>query len=337
LYVLVYGWGAEKWRVIRPLAIYSVVVLLVFAPWLLRNLAFYDNPIYPLGNPTGEWDDLKAEFYQDSSNAPLKTHPVLILPIFIMPTIWGVDGAAIYGSTIGPLFLLLIPMLFLTWKELPARESLKGFLLLVLLYHLAWIVTAGYSDLGATTRFVYPMFPGMAILAAVGLDGLYNLPRKPLDFAWVLRTITALIFVLTMIAHIAGTHTKNNSGRIEGTTLVDHFVATRALEYLIGSLDEQAYLEHRLGWYALAMQAMNDLPDGARVLFLWETRSLYCDEPRITCQEDAILFNWWHARRTVGDGSAETILANWQGRGITHILVWEEGRRFEFDDNNQLC
>jgi hypothetical protein len=81
---------------------------------------------------------------------------------------------------------------------------------------------------------------------------------------------------------------------------------------------------------------VNKLPDGARVLFLWETRSLYCDEPRITCEEDTVLYRWWHDRRTVGDGSAEAIVDDWRAKGITHMLVWNTGRDFEFDNNNPL-
>ena len=122
-----------------------------------------------------------------------------------------------------------------------------------------------------------------------------------------------LVFVFTLIDHFSGTRPEEDDDGLRGTTLVSHFVETRAVEYLIGAIDEDEYLGHRLGQYSVAMNRLNELPDDSHILFVWETRSLYCDERRITCDEDAVLMRWWRDRRRFGDGSAEDILGKLGG------------------------
>lgn len=39
--------------------------------------------------------------------------------------------------------------------------------------------------------------------------------------------------------------------------------------------------------------------------------------------------NWYHSRRTVGDGSPAEIAAQWQREGTEYLLVYEFGRAFE--------
>jgi hypothetical protein len=171
----------------------------------------------------------------------------------------------------------------------------------------------------------------MAIVAAAALDSLRLLPEKPLNIAWMIRTFVALILSLTAVNHVAGVRPKEGDENFQGTTLVSHFLETRTFDYLLGIVNKREFLEDALGWYMPAMDAVNALPEGSHVLFLWETRSLYCEEGKITCEEDTIIMRWWHDRRAIG--SAEDIVENWKNRGVTHLLVWETGREFEFENN----
>jgi hypothetical protein len=332
VYILVYAWRGGMLQVGQDLARFGLIATLVLAPWLLRNLAFYDTPLYPFGPEAGEWDTLKREWYTDDERAPLRTDPALILPIFISPTFLGVGQAPLWSATIGPLFLLLIPFLGLLWGVIPKehKPSLWAMFLLVGVYHLLWLAMAGLSVYGATTRFVYPMFGPLALLAAIAWDRLPSYPTKPLHLAWMIQTICLLVLGLSLLDNLAGRRVEEGDQELGGTTASNHFVAIRALEYLFGSLSQEDYLSHNIGAYVQAQAEVNRLPDGAKVLFLWETRSLYCDEPRLQCLEDPILYRWWHERRIRGDGSAQAIWQAWRAQGITHVLVWETGREFEF-------
>jgi hypothetical protein len=331
IFILVYG---RRDR-LRGVFIFGLVAALVVAPWLLRNLVFYDNPFYPFGPLAGEFDALSREWYTNAAHAPLREAPAFVAPIFLTPTFLGIEGAEIFSATIGPLFLLLIPMLSITWKGLDAdwRRALGGMLVMIVPLHVLWLITAYFSVHGAQIRFAFPMFGWLAVMAAVALKSLRLLPKKPLDIAWMVRAIVVLVLVFTLVDHFSGTRPQEGDDGLRGTTLTSHFAETRAIEYLIGVLDQDAYLAHRLGQHQVVMARLNELPDDSQILFLWETRSLYCDEPRITCDEDAVLMRWWRDRRRFGDGSAEIVLENWAESGATHVLVWENGREFEFENN----
>jgi hypothetical protein len=340
LYLIVVGWRDRiTWGDLgRDVLLYGVTASVVLLPWLARNAVFYGNPIYPFGPATSEWDSLLNDWYNAADRAPLREYPALTLPILISPTFLGVEGGAIWSATIGPLFLLLIPLLAMVWGYFEAdwRRSLLALLGLVTAYHGVWLLMTAVSVYGGQTRFVFPMFGWLAILAAAALQGFQAYPTQPLNLAWMLRTLVALALGLTLLNHVANMRPREGDQGLQGTTTNSHFAQSRALEYWMGMLDEQAYLDEQLGWTNTAMQQVNALPSGAQVQFLWETRSLYCDERRITCHEDEILAGWWHDRRSIGDGSAEAILQAWQGRGITHVLLWEDGRQFEFEENPRL-
>ncbi|MBZ0309091.1 MAG: hypothetical protein K8I82_23710 [Anaerolineae bacterium] len=309
---------------------------MVVSPWLIRNVFFYGNPVYPLGPPSNEWDDLSNQwyFYMRDDTSLLKQRWWLVALLPFSPTFLGVEGGEPWSATIGPLFVLLIPLFLLTWKLLNPewRSSLRDLLWFLLFLHLFWLysMTSRWTE----TRLVLSIFAPMVVLAAAALDSLRLPPQKPLNIAWMVRAMVGFVLFLTTINHVAGVRPKEGEEAFWGTTTESHFIESRTLDYLLGIMDRQDYLEYALGWYVPAMEAVNALPEGSQVLFLWETRSLYCEEEKITCEEDTIIMRWWHDRRAIGTGTAEEIVASWKKDGITHVLVWEKGREFEFDNNS---
>lgn len=336
LFVLNYSWSNGINAVIRNGAILTIVAMIVLAPWLIRTWAFYDNPVYPFGPTTGEWDTLSNEFYFPDNSEFLRERWWVLAFLPLTATVLGIGGTALFDATIGPFYILLVPFLLLTWQtfNIEQRRWMRAILFIVGLSSLFWILFSIRSAFALQVRLVIYLFPWLTILAAVSFERLKQLPEKPINLAFVIRTSVALILIVTLVDHFAGTRQREGAATIEGTTTYSHFVEKRAFDYLLGVLDETAYLEHNLGWYVRAFQRVNDLEDDANVLFLWETRSLYCDEPRISCEEDTILMRWWHDRRAMGDGTAEHIIQSWRDRDINYVLVWETGRRFEFERNN---
>ncbi len=334
-YILLYG---KKSGWLRDGLVLVGVASLVLAPWLLRNLFFYDNPFYPFGLTSGEWDSLANEWYTNSEMALIRDLPGFYWGTPVLSTVFGIEGAGGFAATIGPFFLLMIPLLLLSWKKLDPtwRQSIKGMTVIIASIFVFWMASAATSVYGAQTRLWYAMFPMLALIAAIGFDGLRHLPTKPVDLRFVIQALVILIFTFTAVDYVRGVRPEND--RIEGTTLVSHFLDSHALDYLTGVMSKNEYLDENLGWHIEAIRHVNKLPDDSKVLFLWETRSLYCDEPRIECVEDWILLRWWHDRRTVDSpfATAEAILDAWRERGITHVLVWETGRDFEFDDNRKI-
>ncbi len=332
LYILNYRWRTGWKASIKDSFLYAVIVIIVLSPWLMRNIMMYSNPIYPFGPPTGEWDELSNQFYFPDNREFLEERWWFIAFMPLTATFLGVGGTGLFDLTIGPLYLMLCPLLLWTWQsfEPEARTRIKSISFLIAWGFIFWTFTALRSHYGLQTRLVSYLFPPLIVMAAVAFEQLKVLPPKPLNVAFVIRALVAFVLVLTLINHFVGRRQREGVNFIENTTTQSHFIDQRGLEYLAGILNQREFLEHRLGWYSKAIDAVNALPDGSHILFLWETRSLYCDEPRLYCEEDTILMRWWHDRRDIGDGTAQAILDSWQQRGITHILVWETGRDYEF-------
>jgi len=73
------------------------------------------------------------------------------------------------------------------------------------------------------------------------------------------------------------------------------------------------------------------LPEGSRVLMLWETRSLYC-LPK--CDPDEVIDRWIHDVRTYG--TAERIVASWRGQGYTNLLISLDGEIFLRESESKI-
>ena len=297
-------------------AIYGLAALLAFAPWLLRNALFYGNPVYPFVFESAEMDAIRQDWYSQPRSGLIYGESAWQIPLLpLMATVLGVEGAGIYGTDIGPLFLLLIPLLVLARRRLAPSErawlGLAGVVTGVILA--AWLISVTFgSYISLQTRLVLYLFGPLAIMAALALRGLERLPSRPVHLGFIIQALVALAVVLTAIAAL-------------------RYVGERRIPLYFSGKDgyERAYLEHALGWHYATMQRVNALPPGTTVRFLWEPRALYCDGERLRCISDSLMDGWYYARRTVGQGKAADIAARWQADGADYLLVYEFGREFE--------
>ena len=155
-------------------------------------------------------------------------------------------------------------------------------------------------------RVYLSLFPGIALLAARGFEGLWEIRLAKIR----LGALAAVLAVLVMI--------------VQAVSFGNFWVASGVPNFLAGAQSDQTFLENNLGWYAKAMETVRTLPGGSRVLMLWEPRGFYCGEK---CQADATIDRWYLAMRL--DGSAETALAAWKGEGWTYVLIFDDGAAFE--------
>jgi hypothetical protein len=163
-----------------------------------------------------------------------------------------------------------------------------------------------FSELLVQPRLYLSLFPGIALLSAHGFEGLWKI-RLPV---FRLGAAAAVLAALVLAVQLAGFGQSWTASGVPG--------------YLSGSQTRTEYLETNLGWYSRAMEFVRALPEGSRVLFLWEPRALVCGQ---ACSEDATLDRWYLAMR--GGWTAEEILAGWRAEGWTHILLFNAGADFE--------
>ncbi len=290
-------------RALGAAVFFGLMAGAAFAPWLVKNWLLTGSPFYPLLWPAGDMDALRQWFY----NRPDQAAPLgQALAIFPHATFWGVQGGNEIDATLGPLLLLCAGLLVFTWRGLPQplHQELSLWLAFVGVAYVGWVLLAHYSALAHQARLFFAFLPALAVLGAAGLAGLRGLNTPTLRLSWIINAAVALVLGLSAIE------------------LGVAVVAQNPLAYVVGTQSASDYAAAQLGWYVPALERVNNLPAGSRVVFLWEARSLACS-PVIRCVPDVVIDRWWHARRTLG--SAERIMDQWHAEGAGYVLIYDTG------------
>ncbi len=269
LFVLIH----EPRRVVRNGAILVVAAVLAFAPWALKGLLLYHNPIYPFIFNGLNWNADRAAAFNFSAYSMAASGALWQLPILpIAATIFGLDRVDGYGFTIGPWLLTLFLLLPLVWAFLDARARRLALDALSFIIPLTvfWAVMAATSSIGIQTRLMIMALPAFAVAGAVALYGLGRFPRKPVDINFIVRGVLALTIALTLVDAVRDT------------------VAEDAVPYLTAQISMDQFMYDNTGAY---YGAMTHLPAGSRVLLMWEPRGFYCP-PTVTCTADVLFDNW---------------------------------------------
>jgi hypothetical protein len=288
---------------------FALVVGLTASPWLMKNWLATGNPIYPFLFPSGAMDPTRLEFIQ--GGLPWGNwQDVAFLPF--RATFLGIEGAPGYSASIGPIFLALGPLAFLSWsaqiKE--RRQTITLAALISITGILIWMVVGRFSGFLLQSRLYLVMFPALAVLAGAGFSSLSKSTLPGIRLGRIASFL--VIFVLALNVFEIGVQT----------------VRQRAFPALLGEITSETYLDENLGWFAPTMRSIQKLPSQARVLMLWEPRSFYC-WPK--CEPDEILDRWLHdryARDELSPQSPQEILSSWKQMGYTHVLLYKLGVDF---------
>ena len=302
--------GRQVSAALRDGALFGLVAGLVFAPWVLKNLLATGSPVYPLVFPAGAMSVLRLETYQWGS--PWGNWlDVLILPL--RATYFGMEGGPGYSASIGALLFGMAPLAWLSWRETsPAQRQLVQISALIITPGLvAWMVLGRLSPYGLQVRLYFAIFPALAALAGAGFAGLGRIALPGVRLGRLAGALVFLALFLTTFETFS-----QALGKGAGPVLM-------ALE------SRQDYLEANLGWHARAVQAVQDLPPGAKTLLLWEPRSLYCLP---ACEPDDILDRWLRERygESLSDPprTAAEIHETLRLAGYTHLLDYSAGAQF---------
>jgi hypothetical protein len=303
---LAYRSGPKKTLAAAGLVV--LIAVLAFAPWLLKNLIVDGNPLSPFFWGTSGYDAIDQVHYVRPQTG-LKFGNILLLPIQL--AIFGTEGGVFQGST-GALLFGLPPLALIGWRRRDAesRHLVTGLFIAVLPGFLTWLAGGVISEfLVGHLRYIFPMLPALAVIGALGFDGLSNSGLLS-DLYRICRVIIVGMVAFSLV--------------VEGLI----FIEMQPLVVLVGYQSEEDYLLGRLQAYYYAMQQINNLPVDVRVLFLWEPRTMYCVD---RCTPDSLIDQWWHDERKYGDPAA--IVENWRQRGFTHVLVYETGGRFLIEED----
>jgi 4-amino-4-deoxy-L-arabinose transferase-like glycosyltransferase len=278
----------------------SGVAALVAAPWYLRNWVLTGNPIYPYvwGGPA--WDAGRTAWW-DRVGSGLATQPWRLLIAPWEMTIFGVEGRAGYQATLGPLLLALLPAILAEWRHLNHEEK-RGLGWIALFggtLYAIWLWGVARSALLMQSRLLLPIFPLVGLAAALALHRLPALDTRALSISWMFRVAIALVLALHVF------------------TVVSNFIRDHPFAPLLGSEARNAYVGRRVGTaYTAVMQSISELPESAKILFLWEPRTYHCQR---VCLPDSLYDNLVYWVRQYGEMSH--LIRALSTQGVTHVLL----------------
>lgn len=281
----------------RELAVVFLVAAAVTAPWIARNVAFYRSPLYPymaetFHSPNADTFQLDRARRESQGQDPVQilTSPAKLAAYARLPWDMSLHSGKSDVDYPGPMFLLLLPALFLV----PLTEPV---LLAALLALGAWLSLSLFTVL---PRYFIPEF---AVLAPPLAWAACALPR-PLRSA-----VAAAVFL------VAAANVLPLGARAAKSAVWPVVLGRRTRESFLAHGNEQGYVTPA---YAGFKYLDENAPPGAKVLLFGDGRSFYLDRDSV----GATVFNasplevW--ANAAADEAALRDKLA---AEGISYILV----------------
>ena len=289
------------WILIRAV-LFAAVAGLVVLPWLIKNWIVTGNPVYPFLFGGVDWNATReAWLYWPGQSYSHNLLDYLALPWVI--TVFGADATPAFDATIGPLLLVLVPLVLL-YRGRP--RAVNYALTLLAAQYVIFSVTIWRYLYLAAPRLVLAIFPFLCLAAAYAFVNLPLWDRSQFRLSWIVGVTATLVMIVTLL-------TESHA-----------FLAQRPLAQLVGLESSADYLTRKLGYHIVVMRFTNSqLPSGSRAMYVWEPRGYYGQPQALT---DATLDNLSQLR--VKHGDVEQALDSLRAEGFTHLLLYRSGMEF---------
>lgn len=298
-----------SWR----MALLSAVALgalsvLVVLPWYVRSYLATGNPVFEtmyafFGAPPERWNaqtDASLRRFLAMFGRPRTLLNTLTLP-------WHMTvHASSYDGTLGPLFLILLPLLILR----PMRRALPWLIGFVTLFVLLWASPLASFEL----RHLMPITPVLGVLGASGFARGAALAR-----AAVSRRAPALLscaLAVLMVLNLPPFTFLHEGDRVEWDGWLTSVLHTLPLGVVIGGESADTYLSRQIASYGVWQFAEAALPADARVLTWSEGDQFYTHHDRVWANSALAIGTAWAKA-----GHEEEALAGLRRMGITHLIV----------------
>lgn len=289
LIIFLFG-GGEKKRII-PALNFLLLTLIVFSPWLIKNTLFLQNPVAPWAGNIFSGSSISQALSQ-SYFEHIRGHGTAISHLSnLLALPWEItaNGFKFGGGfdTLGPLFLLFVPLLFL-YRKIDRISAV--ILLFTIGYCTLWLFT------GKVLRFLVPVLPFLSIIAAQGFVSLVSGYKS---------AILPYAFLCLAMAHNA---------------LIFHWSLAPVDPYspVICGEPRDKYLTRKLIYYNALNRCVNNLPDRSKILFLGETRGYYAMRDCVV----PTVFNVNPMTEQANNArNAGELAASLSSENFTHILV----------------
>ncbi|MCK5218845.1 glycosyltransferase family 39 protein, partial [bacterium] len=275
------------------LARISLGAVILMMPWVIKNIIFTNNPIYPFlyNNIPSKYvvpEKMQQAMDQIREYGHRTITQFIRLPwdmTFCLPTSY---------SYVGPVFLMLFPGVLLLvgyWRRGP--PALGAVLITVVFSALIW------ANRTQISRFYIPSLPLLAILCTYALDRWEQWHKVPaLISRWTILALLGWGWANTMAIGISNWDPIGSA---------------------LGLESRSTYLDRKLmNSYAPMARVVNGLPKNTRILAWGETRSFYFQRP-VTAP--TVFDHNPLIELLAGSSNTREVWQNLREQGYTHIFI----------------
>lgn len=245
--------------------VFILIALLLFSPWMIRNIVWKHNPVYPLyenifNPPAQNKGDKTLQKIQQPRNAFWQRKYIynetfaqtLLIPIrsFFQGKD---DNPKLFDGKLNPCLLLLAPLAFIRRKETYSIEINSNRKQLTIFSTLFILFVFFESDF----RIRY-MSPAITPIVALAVIGIYNtltlLKTKPIC---IQKIGQGILFFVIMYAF-----------SYNALYIYEQFCFINPLEYLSKNINKDDYISRYVAEHPVVMYANEVIPLNAKVLCL---------------------------------------------------------------------
>ncbi len=274
--------AGQKWHGIKSVgwcAAFIMIALIVFSPWMIRNLAWTGNPVYPLYNnvfkaesvlPADRPDTVLAE---RDRMTPIQTRhqiygeswiQIALIPLRVF--FQGQDDSPKYfDGKINP-FLLLLPIFAFFGNRFNSRQE-KTEKLLMFFFSVLFLLFA-CAQTGIRIRYFSPILPPLVVLS---MFGIYNIQTVLFDRAVPISARLKKMSIFVIIFVMLG---------LNAMYIADRFKRDQPMAYLTGRVTRDDYIQAYRPEYASFQYANKSIAKDSKILGLYiGNRGYYSDIP----------------------------------------------------------
>src|SRR5574341_390379 len=180
---------------LRAGAILTAASLIVFLPWAIKNVLMVGNPVAPLLFDTMGFDSVHQSDYMKLGTGI--GPQALLAPL--ESTLLGQTLLSRFNATPGPLLVGLLPLAAVAWaqrREVERQFMVRAVIALLPAYAI-WLYGAMSAADLVSIRLLYPVFPLIALLGGLGLEGL-----REISLPFALASLARVVVLVSLVAGV---------------------------------------------------------------------------------------------------------------------------------------
>lgn len=303
-----------QWPAIRYGAIFFLISLLIFSPWLIKNLILTGNPLFPLfngffnvntnsiANEGNTYCVVSGDAYMGMFKYRAMMYGESFWQTLMIPLRFFFQGQdysdRYFDGVLNPLLIIMIPFAFM-------NKSFQKDKIFFVVFSVLFILITFFLD-ELRIRYILPTLPFLAILTVMGIMNILIWSKekaKPLRYFYIGAILLFLIIL----------------GFKNVTYLNNHFYSLQPAKYLLNMETRDEYLNRHTKSYAAISYINKHTPQNTKVrLILLAGRGYYLDR----IYEDDSSFGMNVIRDFVANSNDDKIFQKYiRSLGCTHLLI----------------